>query len=53
MPNYKEMYFKMFNKLSEVINLLQNIQQDGENRYLQEEHEPNIIIYKKEEKDSN
>ena len=36
MPDYKEMYFKLFNKLTDVINELKDIQLEMEEMYIDE-----------------
>mgnify|MGYP000912381502 CR=1 FL=1 len=35
MPNYKTMYFSLFNSVTDAINLLQEAQQNSEYRYLE------------------
>ena len=34
MPDYKEMYFELFNKLTDVIEELKNIQTEMEEKYI-------------------
>ena len=34
MPDYKKLYFSLFNDVSDVIKELQKVQQDSEERYL-------------------
>ena len=34
MPDYKKLYFSLFNDVSHVIKALQKVQQDSEERYL-------------------
>ena len=34
MPDYKEMYFELFNKISDIIEELQNIQKEMEEKYV-------------------
>ena len=36
MPDYKEMYFELFNKLTDVIENLKNIQAEMEEKYINE-----------------
>lgn len=36
MPDYKEMYFKLFNKLTDVIDELKDIQLEMEEMYIDE-----------------
>ena len=36
MPDYKEMYFELFNKLTDVIEDLKNIQAEMEEKYIKE-----------------
>lgn len=37
MPNYKKMYFALFNAVSDSINNLQKAQQNAENAYIENE----------------
>ncbi|NLK37434.1 MAG: hypothetical protein GX299_05065 [Epulopiscium sp.] len=46
MPNYKEMYFELFNKITDVIIDLQEVQKKTEEMYLNSE-EPQIIELKR------
>lgn len=46
MPNYKEMYFELFNKITDVIIDLQEVQKKTEEMYLSSE-EPQIIELKR------
>ena len=34
MPNYKKMYFRLFNQVSEAMQILQKAQQDGEEAFI-------------------
>lgn len=43
MPDYKSMYFRLFNRVSAAIELLQMAQQEGENKYM-EGDEPPIVL---------
>lgn len=43
MPDYKEMYFELFNKVTDVIEELKEIQLEMERKYVNEE---NIEEYK-------
>ena len=36
MPDFKAMYFKMFNRISEAVQVLQKAQHEGETAYIQE-----------------
>ncbi len=38
MADYKEMYFKLFNKISDVIEDLQEIQNQAEEMYIEKEN---------------
>lgn len=42
MPNYKEMYYELFNKITDVIGELQEVQQKVEEMYMNSD-EPKII----------
>ena len=42
MPDYKSMYFRLFNRVSEAIIILQAAQQEGEDAYI-EDHDGVII----------
>jgi len=37
MPDYKTMYYELFNKITEAINLLQEAQRAGEESYIKAE----------------
>ena len=39
MPNYKEMYFELFNKLTDVIEELKEIQKETEEKYINDSEE--------------
>lgn len=36
MPNYKTMYYALFNSLTEVMEILQKAQQEGERLFIEE-----------------
>ena len=38
MPDYKEMYFELFNKITDVIEELKEIQREMEEKYVNEEN---------------
>jgi hypothetical protein len=40
MPDYKSMYFELFNKITDAIEILQKAQQDAEERYVNGGEEP-------------
>ena len=35
MPNFKKMYFNLFNRITDAINVLQAAQQEAENEYIE------------------
>jgi len=39
MPDYKEMYFELFNKLTDIIEELKEIQREVEEKYIEETNE--------------
>ena len=39
MPDYKEMYFELFGKVSDIIEELQNIQKEMEEKYLSDSND--------------
>lgn len=43
MPNYKEMYFKLFNDMSNICNRIQEIQKEVEEDFMHSEYE-NFVI---------
>lgn len=43
MLDYKIMYFKLFNKVSDTINILQEGQRDGEKACIESDDKPIII----------
>lgn len=47
MPSYKKMYYCLFNKITDVIAQLQEIQQMTEEIYINE-GEPNIVLAESE-----
>ncbi|MDR0904567.1 MAG: hypothetical protein LBN00_00090 [Oscillospiraceae bacterium] len=44
MPDYKAMYFELFNKISDAIELLQEAQQETEEQYISDETESGRLI---------
>lgn len=44
MPDYKSMYFRLFNRVSEAIELLQSAQQESENSYIESKDEPKVYL---------
>lgn len=44
MPNYKKMYYMLFNKITAVIEELQQIQQHSEEMYIQSESTEIVAI---------
>ncbi|MDF1495555.1 hypothetical protein [Caproiciproducens sp. CPB-2] len=47
MDHYKEMYYSLFNKITDIINELQNIQQESEEVFLSHEvkEKEHTILY--------
>jgi len=43
MPDYKSMYFKLFNKVTDAIHILQKAQAEGEDEYIIREDKPILI----------
>jgi len=43
MPDYKSMYFKLFNKVTDAIGILQNAQIEEEDEYVGNKDEPILI----------
>ncbi|MPN48314.1 hypothetical protein SDC9_195921 [bioreactor metagenome] len=43
MPDYKSMYFKLFNKVTDAICILQKAQADGEDEYIESKDKPILI----------
>ena len=43
MPDYKSMYFKLFNKVTDAIGILQKAQIEGEDEYVTSKDEPILI----------
>ena len=39
MPNYKDMYLELFNKVTDIIDELEQIQKDMEEKYIESEKE--------------
>ncbi len=44
MPDYKTMYFELFNKVSDAVNILQIAQQEGENSFIEGEDAKIVLI---------
>ncbi len=49
MENYKMMYTKLFNKVTDIIEELQAVQQETEDLYMQEEG-GNVVVLEEEER---
>lgn len=49
MPDYKSMYFQLYNQVTEAINILQNAQIMAEEAYISES-KPSIIPLTREDK---
>lgn len=45
MSNYKKMYYKLFNRVSDVIDELKEIQKETEKMYI-ESNEPTVLNFK-------
>lgn len=43
MPDYKAMYLKLFNRVSDAIEILQQAQREGEDTYITDSDEPTPI----------
>ena len=43
MPDYKAMYFKLFNKVTDAIDILQKAQIEGEDDYITNTDDPILI----------
>lgn len=44
MPDYKTLYHKLFNKITDVIDALQQVQQEAEDVYLNDESAEIIVL---------
>jgi len=44
MPDYKTMYFQLFNKITDAINILQKAQKESEEKYIQSSPAPLISL---------
>lgn len=44
MPDYKKMYFALFNAVTIAIDQLQNAQRDGESAYIESDDTPLTIL---------
>lgn len=52
MPNYKNMYYTLFNKVTDIIDDLQKVQQQTEEMYIQEENTIKVYPTKKTKDDN-
>jgi len=52
LPDYKNMYFRLFNKVTAAIDILQKAQIEGEEEYIKNKDEPVLITVVKPSKDS-
>ena len=50
MADFKEMYFRLFNRVTDAVDTLQKAQQEGENEYI-ESKDADIHLLKKEQED--
>jgi len=46
MPDYKAMYLRLFNTITDAVNILQEGQQEGEKAFIENEGEPILIPLK-------
>ena len=51
LPDYKVMYFQLFNKVTAAMDILQKAQMEGEEEYIKNKDEP-VLIMVKPSKDS-
>ncbi len=47
MPNYKKLYFKLFNQITDIIEKLKQIQIDAEDAYIEDDDEIDTSKIKK------
>ena len=52
MPDFKAMYFSIYNKVTDAINILQKAQQEGEKSFVECEDVP-IILFQNMDTDRN
>lgn len=52
MPDYKSMYFRLFNRVSDAILILQAAQQEAENTFIESQNEAPLQLIEKSEDDS-
>jgi hypothetical protein len=50
MPDYKKMYFALFNAITVAVDQLQSAQRDGENTYIGSEDSPLVVLPDQENK---
>ena len=51
MDNYKELYYKLFNKITDIINQLQDIQTETEEIFILQQQDRKVLqIYSKDNK---
>ena len=53
MADYKKMYFRLFNVITDSINLLQNAQAEGENSFIESDDAPVTILHNENDKNIN
>ena len=51
MPDYEKMYFELFNRVSDAIEILQKAQQDAENAYVEQTDAPVVPFEWKKSKE--
>jgi hypothetical protein len=52
MPDYKSMYIKLFNRVTDAVEMLQKAQQEGEEVYAGSE-DPEIVLLHDEDTEEN
>lgn len=53
MPDYKKMYFRLFNAITDAINQLENAQKRGEEAYIESNEESLVILPEQSSKKRN
>lgn len=50
MPDYRTMYFRLFNKVTVAIGILQEAQREGEEAYISSKETPLVLLNNNDEK---